>query len=86
MLDDDKEEVINYGDVENEDDEQEIEEIPWNYQALRNAMSRGMSFWRSHTDGKNELIYRFSYQFFLIFLFVCCFISLYAHYYSIQIN
>jgi len=48
MLDTDKEDVINY-ETGNEEDEKE-EEIGWNYQALRNAMSRGMSFWRSHTD------------------------------------
>lgn len=35
----------------NEADEEE--EIQWNSQALKMAISRGTSFWRSHTDGKH---------------------------------
>ena len=35
------------------EDEDEAVQEEWNYQALRSAMHKGMSFWRSHTDGKN---------------------------------
>eukprot|EP00111_Clytia_hemisphaerica_P023794 TCONS_00070117-protein len=43
----DNTEVIEYKD---EGEEDTIVEEEWNYQALRTAMHRGMSFWRSHTN------------------------------------
>ena len=42
--------VIVFEQTENCEDKPVEEE--WNYQALRNAMHKGMSFWRSHTDGR----------------------------------
>ena len=36
---------------QNVGEEDDVEQ-EWNYQALRNAMNKGMSFWRSHTNRK----------------------------------
>ena len=49
--------------TENCKDEEPAQE-EWNYQALRNAMHKGMSFWRSHTDCKCSIL------FLLFFFFV----------------
>ena len=39
-----------------DDEEKEEEETPWNENALRAALERGMSLWRSHTGNITSFI------------------------------
>ena len=52
----DEGEVVDVAGVPSDD---ECDEGEWNENALRNAISRGMSMWRSHTGEKEMRTFRF---------------------------
>ena len=47
-----QDDVIVYEESSLPDNQEEAPSDEWNYQALRNAMHKGMSFWRSHGNSK----------------------------------